>query len=258
MKGLKFLAACAAVGAVSVACAAASFAAEWATYVPATDKEPGKATITIPADYVTAVGSGDFTLLILNKDEPNITEQNKGCVVQIQQGKAADIASVTVGDLKPGKYFVRVGGANVSESNPNGFVATTMTINDAGEVDQVLIGDANGDGKITSADCTEIVKNIAEFESTIDESAVNRAAAAYCTGDGKITSADCTEIVKNIAEFESTIDESAVNRAAAAYCTGDGKITSADCTEIVKNIAEFEVDYVGKTVDLGTYDTVTE
>lgn len=225
MKGLKFLASCAAVGAVSVACAAASFAAEWATYVPATETEPGKATITIPADYVTAVGSGDFTLLILSEDEPNITEQNKGCVVQIQQGKAADIASVTVGDLKPDTYYVRVGGANVSESNPNGFVATTMTVNAAGEVDKVWIGNPDGDEVISLNDAAEICK--------------------YMNGKAGSIKSDPTD--------DATIN--AVNYAAAAYCDGDDIISLNDAAEICKHMNGKSPVYVDKIVDLGTYDS---
>lgn len=217
MKGFKFLASCMAVGAVSVACAAASFAAEWATYVPKTENTPGKATITIPADYVTAVGEGDFTLLILNKDETNITEQNKACIVQIQQGAAADIASVTVGDLTPGTYYVRVGGADVSESNPNGFVATTMTVASADTPDEVLIGDADGGGTIDAQDASEVAKNCAHMASKTDESDINYYAAAYSDGNNLITAQDASEVAK--------------------YC------------------AHLSTDYVGKTVYVGDYGT---
>jgi hypothetical protein len=193
MKGLKFLASCAVVGAVAAACATASFAAD---YTATASYDSGTVTIAIPADYVAAT-DGDLTLLILSEDATSITESNKSIVKQIQQGDSTALSEVAVGDLADGTYYVRIGGAEVGQDNPNGFIATTFTV--GGTSQSVLVGDVNGDESITASDATEIFKNIALMESSVDNGEVNFAAAAYCSGDESITAADATEVFKYIA-----------------------------------------------------------
>ena len=56
-----------------------------------------------------------------------------------------------------------------------------------------IIGDANGDGKVTVADATAIVKRIAGRGTVIDES------QADVNQDGRVTVADATAIVRSIA-----------------------------------------------------------
>jgi len=198
MKGLKFLASCAVVGAVAAACATASFAAD---YTATASYNDGTVTIAIPADYVAAT-DGDLTLLILSEDATSITEANKGIVKQIQQGDSTALSSVAVGDLTDGTYFVRIGGAEVGQDNPNGFIATTFTVGSTKP--DVLIGDVDGDKAITSFDYSEVAKYIVHLESEIDKSDVNFYAAAYADGDNEITAFDYSEIAKNVVHMETT------------------------------------------------------
>ncbi len=61
-------------------------------------------------------------------------------------------------------YYVRVGGAAPTEDNANGYIATTFTV--GGDVEPILVGDANGDTAITALDCSEIFKYIGKMSVT--------------------------------------------------------------------------------------------
>ena len=73
-----------------------------------------------------------------------------------------------------------------------------MIFNEAGELEQsytlVLYGDANKDGRITSADLLRIQRSILQM-TTLDESSKEAADANH---DGKVNSADLLRIQKAI------------------------------------------------------------
>lgn len=77
-------------------------------------------------------------------------------------------------------------------------------------------------------------------------------------GDTTINALDLTEISKNIARLNSTLNDSEINMAAAAYCTGDETVNALDLTEVSKYIARLSVTYVNTTVDLGKFSAQTE
>lgn len=205
MKGLKFLAACAAVGAVSVACAAASFAVD-TTYqltVSQYNATDGTINITVPTAYAELV-KGDYTLLVLSDDATSITEANKSIIKQIQQGDNTILTGVKVGTITPTEkdqtFYVRVGGANATKENPTGFAAGEFVVPGTGTgsdlVDQ-LIGDVNTDGDVT---VTDVNQTLGIMSTTYEDfSDIEWYAAAECYPDSDVTVSDVNAILSAIA-----------------------------------------------------------
>ncbi|MBQ7574095.1 MAG: dockerin type I repeat-containing protein [Clostridia bacterium] len=96
-------------------------------------------TVTIVAEDGDKVASTEKTLLILNNDATTVTESD---IVQIDQSE--DIASVPVGELAEGTYYVRVGGdGNIDTAEFTvGGVASTRLLGDANNDDAVDVMDA--------------------------------------------------------------------------------------------------------------------
>lgn len=65
-----------------------------------------------------------------------------------------------------------------------------------GEQDDVIIGDINGDGSVSLADVTLLLKHIAGWDVTIDN------VAADTNGDGSISLADATLLMKYLANWD--------------------------------------------------------
>ena len=195
MKGLKFLASCAAIGALTTICAVSSYAAT-ATYV-----DGGTVDVTGCEDYITAVGNNDLTLLVL--DGTDVVTVGEGNILQINQGDSSILTGIKLDTTKltAGKtYEVRVGGMEKSTTYANGFISTTFTMPGGDAPVMILIGDADGDGFIKLDDDTEVLKKLAgKTGTTIDANEVNFAAAAYCNGDNQLTLDDDTEILKGLA-----------------------------------------------------------
>lgn len=61
-------------------------------------------------------------------------------------------------------------------------------------------GDANGDGKITTADATAILKHVVAAEGSADKLTGTKLANADCDGVAGITSADAAWVLKKVAE----------------------------------------------------------
>ena len=72
-------------------------------------------------------------------------------------------------------------------------------------------------------------------------------------GNGKITAQDASEIAKKTVGKTSAIDKAEINWYAAAYSDGNGKITAQDASEIAKKTVGKTVKYVGQNVDKGLY-----
>ena len=87
-----------AITTMAVAAMAVSASAMTAEYVPAEGTETGKVTL---AQIPEAKDGSQLTLLVLSEDAPQITEQNKGIITQIDQVDEPTGATktVTVGDL---------------------------------------------------------------------------------------------------------------------------------------------------------------
>ena len=166
MKLSKLLVSCVAVGALAAACTTAAFADE---YVKAEYKD-GKVTLSGFGEYAKKV-KGDFTLLILSADDVVTSENANTIITQIDQFGITDgnyTKEVTVGDLDTTKtYYVRLGGAEVSDLYANGFVATTFGGGSSkypyADCTQ-LMGDVNNSGIVDPKDLVVLKKHIANVE----------------------------------------------------------------------------------------------
>lgn len=106
-------------------------------------------TVTIVAGDEDKVTSTEKTLLILNNNATTVTEAD---IVQIDQSE--DIASVPVGELADGTYYVRVGGDGnidtatftVASESPSPYDNPARLLGDAkaasGETSEVNLADA--------------------------------------------------------------------------------------------------------------------
>lgn len=171
MKLSKLLVSCVAAGALAAACTTAAFAADAVTATYA----DGKVTISGFQTYASAV-SGDLTLLILSEDTTVTSENANNIIKQIDQfGKdkvtvAEDgtySKEVTVGTLDTANktYYVRLGGAEVSDLYANGFVATTFSTS---TTPQYTLGDVNNDGSIDVFDSLKVKQAEAKLVTLTD------------------------------------------------------------------------------------------
>lgn len=206
MKIMKLFASCAMVGALTAVCASGAFAAASADvcsdYTADEGATTGYVTVTAGDAYSAA---GDYTVLVypaqvvvddetVNLDE--VATISDSYIKQIDQNSTGTF-TLKFDGLADGEYYVRLGGAE------SGYVYDTFTVGEQDDPEQVYIGDADGNGTIAAADLSEIAKDLAEFNSSLKNNEVNRAAAAYCTGDDTVTAADLSEIAKFLAEFET-------------------------------------------------------
>ncbi len=191
MKGLKFLASCAAIGALTTICAVSSYAAT-ATYV-----DGGTVNVTDCDDYIAAVGNNDLTLLVL--DGTDVVTVGEGNILQINQGDSSILTGIKLDTTKltAGKtYEVRVGGMEKSTTYANGFISTTFTMPGGDAPVMILIGDVDGNTEVTAGDASEVLKKCVNKSSKVNDSDANYYAAAYSNGDSAVTAGDASEILK--------------------------------------------------------------
>lgn len=139
-------------------------------------------TVTIVAEEGDKVASTEKTLLILNNDATTVTESD---IVQIDQSE--DIASVPVGELAKGTYYVRVGGdGNIDTAQFT--VGSTSPYNDP----TIKLGDANGDTYVDGADANRVI-NYAVGDATLEGDYYQ---AADANDDGYVDGGDANKIVQ--------------------------------------------------------------
>jgi hypothetical protein len=132
------------------------------------------------------------TLLILTEDATNIDSSAKayaegGIIVQIDQDTA--FATVPVGTLADGTYYVRVGGdADKIETTTFKVGSDSPYTNPAR-----LVGDATNDGFINTADASVIISDyLGETNLAGDDKQ-----AADATDDGFVNTADASVIISD-------------------------------------------------------------
>lgn len=208
MKLSKLLVSCVAAGALAAACTTAAFAADAVTATYA----DGKVTISGFQTYASAV-SGDLTLLILSEDTTVTSENANNIIKQIDQfGKdTVTVAEdgtyskeVTVGTLDTAKkYYVRLGGAEVSDLYANGFVATTFGgSNNPYASSTRLIGDASGDGAVDLDDISPIIKHSGGVSRLTGE----LLQAADTNDDAAVDLDDISPVIKYSGGVASSVD----------------------------------------------------
>ena len=226
MKIMKLLASCAMVGALTAVCASGAFAEVTGTITgisyTAEDATAGtSATVTFNIDNYNVAG-GDYTVLVLNKNVDGSVISDD--IVQIDQltntttatNKTMSVSLVLPDDINnsekksaDGTYYVRVGGAAVSTSNPKGYISTefkveTSTGGDEGGEDPVvpeteakMIGDFNADEDVNTNDMRLIAKCIAGTYEDFEE--IDYYAASYADDDIELATNDMREIAAAIA-----------------------------------------------------------
>ena len=169
MKIMKLLASCAMVGALTAVCASGAFAngTQWAIL----SKDKATLTINVPASYVKSVTGDDLTVLVLNEDATSVENTD---ILQIDQ-VSKNNATITLAmpenfDTTEGKksadgtYYVRVGGAAVSTSNPKGYISTEFKVGSTEKptpaVTATVLGDYTGD-KTAAGNDDEADKTVA-------------------------------------------------------------------------------------------------
>ena len=206
MKLSKLLVSCVAAGALAAACTTAAFAADAVTATYA----DGKVTISGFQTYASAV-SGDLTLLILSEDTTVTSENANNIIKQIDQfGKdTVTVAEdgtyskeVTVGTLDTAKkYYVRLGGAEVSDLYANGFVATTFGgSNNPYASSTRKVGDTVANDEIDGADLVALKLHIAGKAG--NQLTGESLQAADTVDNGEIDGADLVKEKLNIANPE--------------------------------------------------------
>lgn len=207
MKLSKLLVSCVAVGALAAACTTAAFAdGVTATYAD------GKVTISGFQTYAGAV-SGDLTLLILSEDTTVTSDNANNIIKQIDQfGKdTVTVAEdgtyskeITVGTLDTTKpYYVRLGGAEVSDLYKNGFVATTFGGSNNPWADSTrLLGNTNDDDAVDLSDISPIIKHATGVAVLTEE----KLQAADTSDDGAVDLSDISPIIKYSTGVSSNVD----------------------------------------------------
>ncbi len=141
--------------------------------------------IAIPNMYdgyvVTAIASGAF-------DDSNITMvEIPDSISEIADGVFEEL-NCTIGVYADSYAYEYV-------------VANELKYVVVDEEEQMILGDANGDGKVTIIDATYIQRHLAEIEILTEEQLVS----ADTYKDGKITILDATQIQRYLADFIDTL-----------------------------------------------------
>lgn len=201
MKGLKFLASCAAIGALTTICAVSSYAAT-ATYV-----DGGTVNVTGCEEYITAVGNNDLTLLVL--DGTDVTTVGEGNILQINQGNSSILTGIKLDTTKltAGKtYEVRIGGMEKSTTYANGFISTTFTMPGGSDnpwaSSKRKIGDVDGNDLVELADANQILARGAGLGTITGEDLQ----AADVDDNGLVELSDANQILARGAGLSVTAD----------------------------------------------------
>ncbi len=208
----KMLLACTAAGVMAVAVSASALCAQinvdnGATY--AVD-EAGKYTVSVAAEVLSGK-TGQMTVLVTPK---GALEKEGGLqdsdILYIDQLAAADgiFQGMGVKDalVEGSEYDVFIGGENVTnEAGEASFYRTGFTV---GANQQISWCDVNGDGAISTADATRLIRHTAGIENLVyvaDDEAKNEAEILRICDinkDGAVSTADATRLIRHTAGIE--------------------------------------------------------
>ena len=208
----KMLLACTAAGVMAVAVSASALCAQinvdnGATY--AVD-EAGKYTVSVAAEVLSGK-TGQMTVLVTPK---GALEKEGGLqdsdILYIDQLAAADgiFQGMGVKDalVEGSEYDVFVGGENVTnEAGEASFYRASFKV---GANQQISWCDVNGDGAISTADATRLIRHTAGIENLVyvaDDEAKNEAEILRICDinkDGAVSTADATRLIRHTAGIE--------------------------------------------------------
>ncbi len=206
------LLACTAAGVMAVVVSASALCAQinvdnGATY--AVD-EAGKYTVSVAAEVLSGK-TGQMTVLVTPK---GALEKEGGLqdsdILYIDQLAAADgiFQGMGVKDalVEGSEYDVFIGGENVTnEAGEASFYRTSFTV---GADQQIQWCDVNGDGAISTADATRLIRHTAGIENLVyvaDDEAKNEAEILRICDinkDGAVSTADATRLIRHTAGIE--------------------------------------------------------
>lgn len=125
-----------------------------------------------------------------------------------EDGKLCTLKFEIAEDAPDGEYEIRV--LFISASNEVFEELEMSGVSGTLEIRNILYGDANGDGKISSVDLAMLRKYIASVNPLTGESNIAVKAGADCNGDGKIASVDLAMLRKYLASLNPITGESTV------------------------------------------------
>lgn len=185
----KFIVACAAVSAITAVAGMSAMAAEYSA-------ENNSVAITVPAD---AKADTQKTILVIPKDkETSVTDAD---IYYINQDAELGTTALLKGNnLADGTYVVKIG--YYKEDGTFAIKNDEFKVgNDSPSGTDVLVGDVDVDGAVSSGDAVKILTYLANRKTGIDKGTVAYYAAAMCNSfeDDNISSDDATAILTYLA-----------------------------------------------------------
>ena len=189
-KFTKLFLSCAAVAALTAAVATSAMAASVTGDVTGTyDEETAKLTVDASENDVTI-------LVVKGKNPTQIAEADIFYIDQVEDGKFGEMGLKS--GVTDGTYTVFVGSYVDDEFEVQ---YGTFTLGDV-DGEEVLVGDADDNGKITSADASEILK----YTVNKDNKITNVLKSAYVDGNYKLTSNDASCVLKKTVNKEGSMN----------------------------------------------------
>ena len=185
----KFMIACAAVSAMTVAAGMSAMAADYTA-------ENNSVAYAVP----TADAGTQMTVLVIPKDkETNVTDEDILYINQDAVGGAVNGTALLKGDsLADGTYLVKVG---YYADGTFKIADDEFTIGSEPSGTEILVGDVDLNNKITASDASAVLTYIAT-EAGIEEGTKAFQAAAKSDNNNKITASDASAILTYIAAEE--------------------------------------------------------
>ena len=139
------------------------------------------------------------------KVKPTVNEANANGVVGISVAKtvetkypAKDIVTVTFKAKAAGEGWFKVDESTDGKDGTNGYLSDAIVKSVVIEKPAYVLGDVNGDGKVSSGDLQFLERHLAEWPGY---ETITNANAADVNGDGKVSSGDLQFLERHLAEW---------------------------------------------------------
>ena len=139
------------------------------------------------------------------KVKPTVNEANANGVVGISVAKtvetkypAKDIVTVTFKAKAAGEGWFKVDESTDGKDGTNGYLSDAIVKSVVIEKPAYVLGDVNGDGKVSSGDLQFLERHLAEWPGY---ETITNANAADVNGDGKVSSGNLQFLERHLAEW---------------------------------------------------------